>query len=483
MDELCSYLNFHREIEKVVFLAGIEIPYSRIESIILDGNLKSIVLTGFFSDMQIENFKSNIEFSKAQTRINKDFEFEYVPYSKFEAYTGNWALVVDGFAPEAIMDFAILRPKYLLVNMFEGNVSAFRIWEKFKGSCEYIQIRTLKENRHSRMLSWNRRPDTDIELSVVFPTYNVADYLEQCIESVTKWKAPYIEFLFVNDGSKDSSRDIILKWSQKDPRVKLIDKENGGCASARQLGMEKAKGQYIGFIDPDDFIDERMYFKLLEAAMVGSYEIAYCGYNEYYGSNNTHKKVMDELGLPYCHGTVDAERIKNLVAFCRVAIWRGIYKKTLIEREKIHFYTDLRRFDDLPFKVETFAFAKSVVAVPEYLYYYRLSRPGQDVSADDERLYVHFDIFKHLNDSIVSRGDQELIDHLQMVKIQTHLYALSKIKPQFKEYYTKHAKEDLLTTGEYYRTYDLAEQRIGKDRAEAYKRIMNDNFEQKYILN
>ena len=71
--------------------------------------------------------------------------------------------------------------------------------------------------------------------------------------------------------------------------------------------------------------------------------------------------------------------------------------------------------------------------IPEYLYYYRLEREGQDVAADDERLYVHFDIFEHLNQSIGSTKDQRLIDNLQMCKIQTHRYALSKIKEEYKE--------------------------------------------------
>ena len=106
------------------------------------------------------------------------------------------------------------------------------------------------------------------------------------------------------------------------------------------------------------------------------------------------------------------------------------YGMEFLEKNNIGFYTDLKRFDDLPFKVETFAYAKSVVMIPEYLYYYRLEREGQDVAADDERLYVHFDIFEHLNQSIGSTKDQRLIDNLQMCKIQTHRYALSKIKEE-----------------------------------------------------
>ena len=209
--------------------------------------------------------------------------------------------------------------------------------------------------------------------------------------------------------------------------------------------------------------------------MTGSYDISYCGYNEYYEDTKTQKRVDDALGVPYCDGTTNTQEILNLITYCRVAIWRGIYKAEMLKKNNIHFYTDLRRFDDLPFKVETFAAAKSVIAVPEYLYYYRLARPGQDVAADDERLYVHFDIFKYLNKSIADKNDGFLTDQLQMCKIQTHLYALRKIKDEFKEYYIKHAKEDLDSTGTFKRTYELARERIGQENANYYKAIEQNN--------
>ena len=185
---------------------------------------------------------------------------------------------------------------------------------------------------------------------------------------------------------------------------------------------------------------------------------------------------MDSLQAPYCDGTDDLVKIRELIMYCRVAIWRGIYKAEMLKKHNIHFYTDLRRFDDLAFKVEVFAAAKSVIAIPEYLYYYRLSRPGQDVSADDERLYVHFDIFKYLNQSIASLQDARLTDYLQMVKIQTHTYALKKIKAEYKKVYIKRAKEDLETTGTRRRTYYLAKKYIGKQSANNYKAIINENI-------
>lgn len=93
----------------------------------------------------------------------------------------------------------------------------------------------------------------------------------------------------------------------------------------------------------------------------------------------------------------EENEILQLFIYIRTAIWRGIYLASFLRDNHITFQENIKRFDDLPFKLETLAKARSVVSVPQYLYYYRLERPGQDVSCDDERLYVHFDIFKHLN--------------------------------------------------------------------------------------
>lgn len=111
----------------------------------------------------------------------------------------------------------------------------------------------------------------------------------------------------------------------------------------------------------------------------------------------------------------------------------------------------------------------------DYLYYYRLERPGQDVSANDERLYVHFDIFKYLDKSIGEKRNQILNDCLQLSKIQTHLYALKKIKSEYKKTYLKKAQLDLDVMRDGSRTYKLALKHLGEENAKLYKAIMENN--------
>lgn len=476
MNEMTCYLNKHPEIQRVVLLVGDFYEYSCLKQFLKNICIKKLILVGSLDAQNIKDIEVKLYRDKLRRAYTVPDDFEYVDMQGFNGLEGKWALCCDWVSAQALLYACKWKPVYLLATIWQDKTTAFKIWELFKPHSSYIQIQTLRYNKEPQMLVWERNEENDIELSVIFPMYNVAAYLEECIRSIAEWKASYVEFLFVNDGSPDNSREIVLEWAKKDSRIKLLDKPNGGCASARQFGLDRAKGNYIGFIDPDDFIDESMFRKLLRAAMTGSYDISYCGYNEYYENTKETRRVADALGWPYCDGTTDARMIFDLIEYCRVAIWRGIYKTDMLKKNGIHFYTDLRRFDDLPFKVETFAVAKSVIAVPEYLYYYRLERPGQDVSADDERLYVHFDIFDYLNKSIGGTQNARLIDHLQMCKIQTHLYALEKIKPEYKTVYANRAKTDLEVFGNEQRTYFLAQKRLGEKNARDYKDIMHGNI-------
>ena len=96
-----------------------------------------------------------------------------------------------------------------------------------------------------------------IKLSIIIPVYNVYDYIEQCLKSVVNQTLKEIEVIIVNDGSPDNSQEIIDKYQKKYPKlIKSFIKENGGQGTARNLGLEHAKGKYVSFIDSDDFIDK-----------------------------------------------------------------------------------------------------------------------------------------------------------------------------------------------------------------------------------
>lgn len=372
-------------------------------------------------------------------------------------------ILFDKSTEEEIYSFVHVKPIYL-IGKISHRSDYFKMWEIFRAVSSYIYIERDREriaeksegvSEQYEILEWEK-PESGVELSVILPVYNVEKYLPRCIETLIEWKAPYVEYLFVNDGSTDHSAQIIRSYSKIDTRVKLITKKNGGCASARNYGIEKAQGRYIGFVDADDFIDESMFQKLLSRAMMGNYELVYCGYQEYYeDSKKTRPAENDYFGEPYLTGTYRSDKVQLLAVNTRVAIWRCLYKKSVLYEKNIRFHESLRMFDDLPFRIEYIFVAKSAVCISEYLYYYRIGREAQDTACVDERLFVHFEIFRYLDDFISKYKDRKLWDLLQVVKIQTHGYALRKIEDRWKASYVKQAGVQLREHAGYIRNVIL----------------------------
>lgn len=422
-----------------------------------------------FSEVYI--FTSNLSVEQ-QKLLMEETRSEHVFWNQKIEHRGNskFTLFFDqGVEVSLLEQYAELPYRYVLGVRLENIQETYAIWEQFHICAEHIFIQTeiTKVRRENKVaeretLRWNRT-DGNCLLSVILPVYNVAKYLDKCMESMLVWQAPYVEYIFVNDGTPDDSVSILEKYQRKDSRIKIVNKQNGGCASARNAGLAAAKGFYVAFFDPDDFMDPTMYQKLLCRAMTGRYDLAYCGYREYYEDTGEFAAVTNEvLAAPYVYGETNRYRIDKLVNNTRVAIWRYIFRREVLLENYIKFYEDLKRFDDLPFRVEAIFACKSAVCVPEHLYYYRLGRAGQDVSCNDERLYVHFDIFKHLDQKILPMKKQHRIDFLQIIKINTHGYALSKLQKKYKNDYRKRAKMDLQKNMGMFRTLILLLGHAGK---------------------
>ena len=112
-------------------------------------------------------------------------------------------------------------------------------------------------------------------ISIVIPVYNVEKYLDECILSVINQTYKNLEILLINDGSSDSSYDICCKYSEQDNRIHVINKENGGLASARNVGIDKATGEYIYFLDSDDYIKETTIEKVVNYMKNNNLDLCY----------------------------------------------------------------------------------------------------------------------------------------------------------------------------------------------------------------
>lgn len=135
------------------------------------------------------------------------------------------------------------------------------------------------------------------EISIIVPVYNVEKYLNKCVDSILKQTFGDFELILVDDGSPDNSGAICDQYAEEDSRVKVIHKENGGLSDARNAGIEIAKGNYIGFVDSDDYIDKNMYKQLYDSLTKNDVDLSICGIFDVYEGKESLKKSERELLL------------------------------------------------------------------------------------------------------------------------------------------------------------------------------------------
>lgn len=231
-------------------------------------------------------------------------------------------------------------------------------------------------------------------ISVIVPVYNTAQYLHQCLDSILSQTYEDIEIILVNDGSTDGSSEICDAYADRDSRVKVIHKENGGLVSARKTGLKAATGEYIGYVDSDDWIESDMYEKLLTALTDGEADIAMCGRFE--DTGDTGRKV--------CHGFLAGRYDKRALIekiFPRMivngalfewgifpGVWDKLFRKECLEPFQMAVDERLTMGEDAVCTYPALLHAESICILGECLYHYRqrqTSMVRQQGEAETER--------------------------------------------------------------------------------------------------
>lgn len=132
-----------------------------------------------------------------------------------------------------------------------------------------------------------------MKLSIIVPVYKVEQYLDKCVESILAQTFTDYEIILVDDGSPDNCGQMCREWERRDGRIRTIHKENGGLSDARNAGIDIAKGDYIGFVDSDDYIKPDMFEVLVANLERNNADISMCGYMDVY-ANGVRKKTLIE---------------------------------------------------------------------------------------------------------------------------------------------------------------------------------------------
>lgn len=265
-------------------------------------------------------------------------------------------------------------------------------------------------------------------ISVVVPVYNVEAYLRRCLDSVLAQSFTDFELICVNDGSTDSSPSILVEYAAKDSRISVINQENGGVSEARNTGIEVAKGEYLSFIDSDDWIDRDFLEKLYTAARAFDADIVQSGYRKI-----GNRKTKEE-------GRIEAEGFDFISKYASLMsgyVTNKLFSCNLIKKYHLRFPKALL-FEDSLFTVQSYYYAEKIKMIDYcgYNYFFNALSIVNNPQKEKKRLVDGLEIARQ----IMSFGQEKNLGEAELAV--------------FKDYIATHLLwEDYLGNKEYYQNY------------------------------
>ena len=262
----------------------------------------------------------------------------------------------------------------------------------------------------------------NIAVSIVIPVYNAEKYLVKCLESVVNQTLKNIEIIIIDDGSSDSSSEICEEYATKDNRIIYYKKENEGLAAARQDGIERANGEYVGFVDSDDWLELNMYERMYDEASKENADIVFC--NCFFNDSETdrthlepgnydRKRIEDEI-LPRSLSGISNKGSNSVIRWSNCL---RIYRLALIRDNNISFGRKFRRSQDLQLTFETTLHAQKYVSInDEFLYHNRTEGNADSLSRGYTKNYWKLirPLIDKLYEDVNNYKKQDLIDKMHL---------------------------------------------------------------------
>lgn len=204
-----------------------------------------------------------------------------------------------------------------------------------------------------------------MKVSVIVPVYNVENYLEKCLFSLVSQSLEEIEILVIDDGSTDGSKEIIRSFAQRYPtKIKSFEKENGGLSDARNFGLERASGGFIGFVDSDDYVSQDMFQEMYLLAIKHHAEMAICNLQKVDASGNITQKLTQ---IPHLPEKIDVENHFSIFADLSYFACNKLFAKTLFKGKR---FQKGMHFEDIALIPQLLLRCRTVVQTQNYHYQY-----------------------------------------------------------------------------------------------------------------
>ncbi len=226
-------------------------------------------------------------------------------------------------------------------------------------------------------------------VSIIVPVYNAEKYLGKCIESIINQTYKNIEAIFVNDGSKDDSLSICKNYANQDKRIKILDIPNGGVSNARNVGIENAQGEYVQFIDSDDYIDLNMTERLMSTMLVDNVDLVVCGYNTIIkGEKRENQSKIKYSSKKLIDEDIDITNLFETSFFNSPC--NKLYKKKLITNR---FREDFKIGEDLLFNLDYINNVNRFSVLDECLYNYVVNNSSATNTISADKMFKQIELF------------------------------------------------------------------------------------------
>lgn len=273
------------------------------------------------------------------------------------------------------------------------------------------------------------------KVSIILPIYNVEQYLRECLDSIINQTLKEIEIICVNDGSTDNSLEILKEYAQKDSRIKIIDKSNSGYGHSMNMGIDAATGEYLGIVEPDDYVMLDMYETLYNKAVENNLDFIKADFKRFLGEKDNRTFIYEKLDNKNKYYNQVLNPQENIDLFkLAMNTWSGIYKLEFLNKNHIrHNETPGASFQDNGFWFQTFALAQRVYFIDKPFYMNRRDNINSSVK-NKEKIYC----MKHEYDFILAflnkypELKEKLMYIYQYIKYNCYIFTFRRIDEQFK---------------------------------------------------
>lgn len=301
-----------------------------------------------------------------------------------------------------------------------------------------------------------------MKLSIIMPSLNVANYIDECITSVQKQTLKDIEIICVDAGSTDGTREILQRYADLDSRIKIIDSEVKSYGYQMNLGLDNAEGEYIGIVETDDYVSDDMFEKLYEKTRKEHPDFVKSAYREFFiHGDKKYGRHVYSVNIKNRSGELidlDAESTYRLADINH--IWSAIYKRVFLEENRIRFNeTPGASFQDTSFSMLVGLTAKTCKYLSDCYYFYRTDRAESSVKSDskinciiDELNYV----YQYIEDNKIDIKSSEIA--LVSKKIDVYLWNARRLKKTARQTFLEMIQEDMISLKNHFLS-DMDEER------------------------